>query len=64
VFFRSRFWDRLIANIGIVLVFAAYYLRFLRRPMNKERQRPFAATEQARFDETSILSRSIDASWI
>ena len=31
-FFRNRFWDRLIANIGIVLVFAAFYLRFLRRP--------------------------------
>ena len=32
VFFRNRFWERLIANIGIVLVFAAFYLRFLRRP--------------------------------
>jgi hypothetical protein len=32
VFFRSRFWERLILNIGIVLVFAAFYLRFLRRP--------------------------------
>lgn len=28
-FFRHRFWERLIANIGIVLVFAAFYLRFL-----------------------------------
>jgi preprotein translocase subunit SecE len=28
-FFRNRFWERLIANIGIVLVFAAFYLRFL-----------------------------------
>jgi hypothetical protein len=32
VFLRNRFWERLIANIGIVLVFAAFYLRFLRRP--------------------------------
>ncbi len=32
VFFRNRFWERLILNIGIVLVFAAFYLRFLRRP--------------------------------
>jgi hypothetical protein len=32
VFFRNRFWERLTANIGIVLVFAAFYLRFLRRP--------------------------------
>jgi len=31
-FFRDRFWERLIANIGIVLVFAAFYLRFLKRP--------------------------------
>ena len=30
-FFRNRFWERLTANIGIVLVFAAFYLRFLRR---------------------------------
>lgn len=31
-FFRNRFWERLLANIGIVLVFAAFYMRFLRRP--------------------------------
>jgi uncharacterized membrane protein len=30
VFFKHRFWERLMANIGIVLVFAAFYLRFLR----------------------------------
>lgn len=29
-FFRNRFWERLIANAGIVLVFAAFYLRFLK----------------------------------
>jgi hypothetical protein len=29
-FFRGRFWERLIVNIGIVLVFGAFYLRFLR----------------------------------
>jgi hypothetical protein len=32
VFFRNRFWERLAVNIGIVLVFAAFYFRFLRRP--------------------------------
>ncbi len=32
VLFRNRFWERLMVNIGIVLVFAAFYLRFLRRP--------------------------------
>jgi hypothetical protein len=31
-FFRNRFLERLIANVGIVLVFAAFYLRFLRHP--------------------------------
>jgi preprotein translocase subunit SecE len=31
LFFRNRFWERLIANIGIVMVFAAFYLRFLSR---------------------------------
>jgi hypothetical protein len=31
-FFRNRFWERLIVNIGIVLVFGAFYLRFLRSP--------------------------------
>ena len=30
-FFRNRFWERLIANIGIVLLFGAFYLRFLRQ---------------------------------
>jgi preprotein translocase subunit SecE len=30
VFFRNRFGERLIVNIGIVLVFVAFYLRFLR----------------------------------
>ena len=32
LFLRHRFWERLIVNIGIVLVFAALYLRFLRHP--------------------------------
>ena len=31
-FFRNRFWERLMANIGIVLVFIAFYLRFLKHP--------------------------------
>lgn len=32
LFFRHHFWERLIVNIGIVLVFAAFYLRFLKNP--------------------------------
>jgi len=31
-FFRHRFWERLMVNIGIVLVFVAFYSRFLKRP--------------------------------
>lgn len=30
LFFKHRFWYRLIANVGIVLVAVAFYLRFLR----------------------------------
>ena len=32
LFFRHELWLRLIVNIGIVLVFAAFGLRFLKRP--------------------------------
>jgi hypothetical protein len=32
LFFRNRFLERLMANVGIVLVFVAFYLRFLKRP--------------------------------
>lgn len=31
LFFRSLFWERLMVNVGIVLVFIAFYLRFLSR---------------------------------
>ena len=32
LFFKHHFWERLLVNIGIVLVFGAFYLRFLKRP--------------------------------
>ena len=32
LFFRNHFWERLLVNVGIVLVFGAFYLRFLKRP--------------------------------
>ena len=32
LFFRHHFWARLLVNVGIFLVFAAIYLRFLKRP--------------------------------
>lgn len=30
LFFRGHFWPRLAANAGIVLVFVAFYFRFLK----------------------------------
>jgi hypothetical protein len=30
LFFKHLFWERLIVNIGIVVVFAAFGLRFLK----------------------------------
>ena len=32
LFFRNRFWERLMVNVGIVLVFGAFFSRFLKRP--------------------------------
>ncbi len=32
LFFRHQFWERLIVNLGMVLVFVAFYFRFLKRP--------------------------------
>jgi hypothetical protein len=31
LFFRNQFWERLVVNVGIALVFAAFYFRFLKR---------------------------------
>ena len=31
LFFRHHLWERLIANVGIVVVFVVVYLRFLKR---------------------------------
>ncbi len=31
LFFKHHFWERLAVNVGIVLAFAAFYLRFLKR---------------------------------
>ena len=28
LFFRTFFWERLMVNVGIVLIFIAFYLRF------------------------------------
>ena len=34
LFLRHLFWQRLISNIGIVLVFVLFYLKFLKRPVS------------------------------
>jgi len=31
LFFKNRFWERLMVNIGIVLVFTAFYMSFVKR---------------------------------
>jgi hypothetical protein len=36
LFLRHQFWLRLIVNVGIVLVFAAFYFRFLKGPMSRQ----------------------------
>jgi hypothetical protein len=30
LFFRNLFWERLAVNVGIVLIFIAFYFRFLK----------------------------------
>jgi len=32
LFLRGRFWPRLAVNVGIVLVFMAFYFRYLKSP--------------------------------
>jgi len=31
LFFRNHFWPRLAVNVGVVLIFVAFYFRFLKR---------------------------------
>ena len=31
-FFKHHLWERLAANIGIAMLFAAFYFRFLKHP--------------------------------
>ena len=37
LFFKNRFWERLTVNIGIVLVFAAFYFRIPQGSMSRAR---------------------------
>ena len=32
LFFKNHFRERLLVNLGIVLVFAAFYFRYMKRP--------------------------------
>ena len=34
LFVRHHFLERLLLNVGIVLVFGAFYLRFVKRPQS------------------------------
>jgi len=36
LFLRHQFWWRLITNVAIVLVFVAFYFRFLKEPMSSQ----------------------------
>jgi membrane protein implicated in regulation of membrane protease activity len=31
LFFGHEFWERLIVNVGIVVIFVSFYFRFLKR---------------------------------
>ncbi len=31
LFFRNRLWERLAVNVGLVLIFGAFYFRFFNR---------------------------------
>ena len=31
LFFRQKFWERLMSNIGIVLIFLSFYLAYIKR---------------------------------
>jgi hypothetical protein len=57
-FFKNRFWERLTVNIGIVLVFAAFYLRFLRHPCSRARPEQACAELLAPSDETIQVTES------
>jgi Mn2+/Fe2+ NRAMP family transporter len=52
--FRNHFWERLMVNIGIVLVFAALYLRFLKHTHRMNRR-----MQGARLRERHCLRRLI-----
>jgi hypothetical protein len=50
LFFRNRFWERLMVNVGIVLVFWAFYLRFLKRHPIVTAQEPGPSSSPSALD--------------
>jgi hypothetical protein len=63
VFFRNRFWERLMVNIGIVLVFGAFYLSFScahdRAPMSDTPSSPLAGAYDHHTHSTTIVRRGM-----
>lgn len=53
LFLRHDIWARLIVNVGIVLVFAAFYVKFLKRP---PAQPPQAGLPGSTADPRSALA--------
>ena len=51
VFFRNHFWERLMVNIGIVLVFGAFYLRFLKHRIEDNIPKRLFRISSVRFDK-------------
>ncbi len=58
LFFRHQFWERLMVNVGIVLVFAAFGLRFLKRA-RAERFRSTQPTTAALCSSATLVACSI-----
>jgi hypothetical protein len=54
LFFRRYPLERLIVNIGIVLVFAAFYLRFLSNPWAKRRRVSWLPDTRIESDHTDF----------
>jgi hypothetical protein len=53
-FFRNRFWERLMVNIGIVLVFGAFYLRFFMRGRARSKKGPLPISNRRRLSDRAV----------
>jgi len=57
-FFRNRFWERLTVNVGIVLVFGAFYFRFLSRPCTRRNSVNGKCRIQTLKERTCLMSET------